>query len=217
MTDYLAHVRQNEDGSFNIHHLEEHLRAVGNLSSEFASAFGAAEWGFLTGLWHDLGKYSSAFQSYIARESGLEKEESHIEGGKGRVNHSSVGALHAVERLGAKGRLLAYLIAGHHAGLPDWHSDEQALSSLSQRLEDKQHLTTISKVAIPPAILHPSVTPTSKPLGGEVGIALWLRLLFSCLVDADFLDTEQFMDAEKAQARGKFVPLMRSSIRWIRT
>lgn len=28
MTDYLAHVRQNEDGSFAIHHLEEHLCGV---------------------------------------------------------------------------------------------------------------------------------------------------------------------------------------------
>lgn len=41
MTDYLAHVRQNENGSFRIHHLEEHLWDVGNLSREFASLFGS--------------------------------------------------------------------------------------------------------------------------------------------------------------------------------
>ena len=64
---YLAHVRQNNDGSFVIHELEEHLRAVASLVSEFASEFGASDWGHLAGLWHDLGKYSSAFQSYIAR------------------------------------------------------------------------------------------------------------------------------------------------------
>ena len=206
MTDYLAHVRRNDDGSFAIHHLEEHLRGVADLAGDFASSFGQAEWGRLAGLWHDLGKYSSAFQSYIARESGFDPE-AHIEGGRGRVNHSSAGALHAVDKLGGKGRLLAYLIAGHHAGLPDWHSDERALSSLSQRLEDRQHLQAISDVAIPTDVLHPSMTPASKPLGGEGGLALWLRMLFSCLADADFRDTERFMDGEKAQNRGGLVAL----------
>jgi CRISPR-associated endonuclease/helicase Cas3 len=58
---FLAHVRRNEDGSFEIHHLEEHLRTVGDLAGEFASTFGHSDWGQLAGLWHDLGKYSSAF------------------------------------------------------------------------------------------------------------------------------------------------------------
>jgi CRISPR-associated endonuclease/helicase Cas3 len=200
---FLAHVRRNEDGSFEIHHLEEHLRTVGDLAGEFASTFGHSDWGQLAGLWHDLGKYSSAFQSYIAHGSGLDLE-AHIECGKGRVNHSSAGALHAVEKLGGKGRLLAYLIAGHHAGLPDWHSDEHALSSLSQRLEDKKHFQAISSVTVPTHVLHPAITPATKPLGGEAGLALWLRMLFSCLVDGDFLDTEKFMDGGEAQSRGTF-------------
>ncbi|OYT18227.1 MAG: CRISPR-associated endonuclease Cas3'', partial [Nitrospira sp. UW-LDO-01] len=202
-TRYLAHVCRNDDGSFAIHDLEEHLCAVGDLAGEYASSFGASEWGRLAGLWHDLGKYSSAFQSYIARESGFDPE-AHIEGGKGRVNHSSAGALHAVEKLGGKGRLLAYLIAGHHAGLPDWHSDEHALASLSQRLEERQHLQSISRLTIPAEVLHPAITHSCKPLGGEAGLALWLRMLFSCLVDGDFLDTEKFMDSEKGRSRGTF-------------
>jgi CRISPR-associated endonuclease/helicase Cas3 len=201
-TTFLAHVRRNEDGSFEIHHLEEHLRGVAQLAGEFASTFGHADWGRLAGLWHDLGKYSPAFQSYIARGSGFDPE-AHIEGGKGRVNHSSAGALHAVKQLGGKGRLLSYLIAGHHAGLPDWHSDEHALASLSQRLEEGQHLQAISNASIPTDVLHPGITPASKPLGGETGLALWLRMLFSCLVDSDFLDTERFMDGEKTLTRGR--------------
>ena len=64
---YLAHVRRNEDGSFEIHQLEEHLRAVADLAGEFASTFGHSDWGRLAGLWHDLWKYSVAFQGYIAR------------------------------------------------------------------------------------------------------------------------------------------------------
>ncbi|ULA58346.1 MAG: CRISPR-associated helicase Cas3 [Nitrospira sp.] len=203
---YLAHVRQNADGSFLIHDLEDHLHAVATLAREYASDFGASDWGQLAGLWHDLGKYSSAFQDYIARESGFEPE-AHIEGGKGRVNHSSAGALYALEKLGAKGRLLAYLIAGHHAGLPDWYADEQAGSSLSKRLEDAQHLQALSGASIPTAILQPGITPAGKPAGGETGLALWLRMLFSCLVDGDFLDTERFMDGGKAQSRGEFSSL----------
>lgn len=203
---FLAHVRQNADGSFLVHDLEEHLRAVAVLAGEYASHFGASDWGQLAGLWHDLGKYSAAFQNYIARGSGFDPE-AHIEGGKGRVNHSSAGALHAIEKLGAKGRLLAYLIAGHHAGLPNWHADEHALSSLSKRLEDKQHLQAISCATIPADVLHPAITTTSKPLDGETGLALWLRMLFSCLVDSDFLDTERFMNGEKALARGRFSSL----------
>lgn len=203
MFRYIAHVRQGEDGAFTIHELEEHLREVGNLAGEFASTFGAADWGRLAGLWHDLGKYSAAFQCYIARGNGFDPE-AHIEGGKGRVNHSSAGALHAVRQLGGKGRILAYLIAGHHAGLPDWHSDEHGLASLSQRLEDEQHLRAISSAHIPTDVLTPVGTLAAKPLGGEAGLALWLRMLFSCLVDGDFLDTERFMDREKGQTRGNF-------------
>lgn len=200
---FLAHVRRNEDGSFEVHDLEAHLRAVGDLAGEFASSFGQADWGRLAGLWHDLGKYSSAFQNYIARGSGYEPE-AHIEGSKGRVNHSSAGALYAVEKLGGKGRLLAYLIAGHHAGLPDWHSDRHALASLSQRLAEGQHLQAISNVSIPTDVLHSVIAPATKPLGGEAGLALWLRMLFSCLIDGDFLDTEKFMDGAQARCRGGF-------------
>lgn len=64
---FLAHVRQDDCGSFVIHDLEEHLLAVADLAGEFASTFGHADWGRLAGLWHDLEKYSSAFRSHIAR------------------------------------------------------------------------------------------------------------------------------------------------------
>ena len=69
----LAHVRRNDDGSCAIHHLEEHLRAVGNLTGEFPSSFGHADWGRLARLSYELGKYSWDFQGYIVRgsESGV--------------------------------------------------------------------------------------------------------------------------------------------------
>lgn len=121
----------------------------------------------------------------------------------GRVSHSTAGALLACERFGSAGRVLAYLIASHHAGLYDWHSDtgslEARLASEASRIELAEALA-----AAPPEILdHGGFAPNLRAIpGGPAGFALWLRMLFSALVDADFLDTEAFMDEGRAAARG---------------
>lgn len=196
---YLAHVRKKDDGSFDIHDLEKHLREVGRSAAIFAETFGGSDWGFLAGLWHDLGKYSVEFQQRIKSVSGYDSE-AHLEGQAGRVDHSTAGAQHAIEQFGLHGRILAYLIAGHHAGLPDWHAGEIGGGALKIRLDDKSHLQRTLSQAIPSEILS-QPKPTSGLLGGSAGFALWVRMLFSCLVDADFLDTEAFMDADKAAQR----------------
>ncbi len=41
--------------------LEDHLKNVAEMARDFAEAFGAGEWGYLAGLWHDLGKCSPSF------------------------------------------------------------------------------------------------------------------------------------------------------------
>lgn len=159
-------------------------------------AFGAASWGRLVGLWHDLGKFSPDFQEYIRQAS-----EAHLESKQGRVNHSSAGALLAIERFGKIGRILAYCIMGHHAGLPDWQSEIAPRASLAWRLEQKELLPTAIEAGIPTAILNQAL-PTEKAKNGTgLSRSLWLRMLFSSLVDADFLDTEAFMDPEKARRR----------------
>ncbi len=196
---YLAHVRQKEDGSFDEHALEEHLREVAKGAAKFAEIFGNSDWGFLAGIWHDLGKYSAEFQQHIKASSGYDVE-AHLEGQSDRVDHSTAGAQRAVDQFGLHGRILAYLIAGHHAGLPDWHTSETAGAALKVRLDDKSHLQRTLSQTIPPEILS-QPKPTSALLGGSVGFALWVRMLFSCLVDADFLDTEAFMDADRAGKR----------------
>ena len=89
---YLAHVKQDLDGEWQKHSLEEHLTKVSKRASEFAQPFGAWEWAGLAGLWHDLGKYSSRFQTYIKSASGYDRTNAHIEGSSARVNHSSAGA-----------------------------------------------------------------------------------------------------------------------------
>jgi len=95
--------------------------------------FGAREWGALAGLWHDLGKYSEDFQRYIRKSSGYEVHL--VDSAPGKVNHASAGALHGMERLSNAALPLAYLIAGHHAGLPDWSpADGAGNAALENRL-----------------------------------------------------------------------------------
>ncbi len=207
MTKPIAHVRQNKEGQFIEHWLEEHLLAVAKLAGDFAKAFESGGWSELAGLWHDIGKYSAEFQGYIKSASGYDPE-AHIEGSKGRVNHSSAGAIHALDQLGMPGRVSAYLIAGHHAGLPDWCKLEGGTGGvLRERLLEREHLEKVRTAPIPDHILNPELTPNLKTLsrmGGSEGFALWVRMLFSCLVDADFLDTEGFMDVGKAGERGNY-------------
>ena len=200
ISTFLAHVRQNNSGQWLPHLLDDHLRGVAALAEGFAAAFDAGDWAKLAGLWHDLGKYRPAFQRYIRGASGY---DAHIEA-PGKVDHSTTGALHAMERMKGLGRILAYLIAGHHAGLPDWQSAEAPASSLAYRLKQTDLLTE-ALAQSPPADILNAPLPTSNP--DRRDHALWIRLLFSCLVDADFLDTEQFMAPEKFGLRGQYPPL----------
>jgi CRISPR-associated endonuclease/helicase Cas3 len=191
----LAHVRQDDSGKWHEHLLDEHLCGVAVMAADFAADFYSNDWANITGIWHDLGKYSTEFQQYIRSVSGY---DAHIEA-PGRVDHSTAGAIHAVRQFGAHGRILAYLIAGHHTGLPDWHSAETGGKALSIRLGAEQNhlLDRIPAQSIPQEILA-QPKPTTKPRGGVEGLHLWLRMLFSCLVDADRLDTETFMDGARS-------------------
>lgn len=202
----LAHVRQLPDGKWVEHFLDEHLLAVAELAANFASTFNSQDWAQLSGLWHDLGKFREKFQQYIKSVSGYDAE-AHIEGAPGRVDHSTAGAIHAIEKLGPQGRILAYMIAGHHAGLPDWNSLESGQSSLLQRVEDgkKKGYLQEALLAAPATSILEQPRPASLPPQGS--LALWIRLLFSCLVDADFLDTEKFMDEGKHGRRANYPSL----------
>jgi CRISPR-associated endonuclease/helicase Cas3 len=191
------------------HILEEHLSAVSQMAGRMASEFGAEEWGRLAGLWHDLGKFSRDFQSYIRSKSG---HEAHlVDAAFGKVNHSSAGALHSEASFGKLGLVLAYLIAGHHADLPDWFSDETGNAALENRLRvgKEQGLLQLALEAAPIEILRQQVpSPSAIKLGKDFsGLHLWIRMLFSCLTDADFLDTEAFMDAAKSGQRGGYPEL----------
>ncbi len=213
MEPFLAHVAARPDGEFRLHDLGDHLESVGELAATFAEPLGSADCARLAGRWHDIGKFQPAFQAYIRRGSGLDPE-AHVEGERvSRVDHSTAGAIHAVEHLSgagprgrAIGRLLAYVIAGHHAGLPDWQQDTGGASSLDVRLQTKRATLEATRSVAAAGPWLKGECPTEAP-PGRSSIALWTRMLFSALVDADFLDTESFMDGDRSAARGNWLGL----------
>lgn len=199
------------------HALDEHLRCVGELAANFMPESGRTL-ARLAGIWHDLGKRRPGFQTYIRQAGG---QEAHIEG---RVpdrdkTHSAAGALWAARCLGERGpegqllaRLLQYVIAGHHAGLDDWEGGELG-GGLAARLasaDAERECTEALARCTEDALLRPDLAglhwralpPLNEHRSGEPGrLALWLRMLFSALVDADFLDTEAYFDRSRAAAR----------------
>jgi CRISPR-associated endonuclease/helicase Cas3 len=182
----VAHIA--EDGREQL--LEEHLNATAELAADFAKEFGSDEWAYLAGLWHDLGKFSEVFQKHIRFQD------------KKGVDHSTYGAKKAVEDFKEPGRLLSYIIAGHHAGLPDWQSETSGKSGLFQRLNN----ANIQPIVAPPEYILAAERPVQKPKPG-IDPSMWIRMLFSCLVDADFLDTEAFMEPKKAKGRSIYPSL----------
>jgi CRISPR-associated endonuclease Cas3-HD len=162
--------------------LEAHLRAVSDLAGRFASMFGAENWGRVAGLLHDIGKYSREFQNQLERD------------GHG-LDHSTAGAKEAAGAYKI-GRLLAYLIAGHHGGLADWTglAERLAKSGLPDYSAYKQEIT------LPPEPGFPRLTALDKKLQG-FSCAFFARMVFSCLVDADRLDSEAAADPGKAALR----------------
>ena len=131
---WLAHVRQDAKGGWVRHELRDHLNGVAKLAGGFADCFGSGPWAELAGRVHDLGKFSQEFQAMIAAKSGYDPE-AHLEGLPGRVDHSTAGGILAMEKLGLPGRVIAYLVAGHHAGLPSWIDEKHPRTSLMRRFE----------------------------------------------------------------------------------
>lgn len=168
--------------------LDAHLKQVAALACVRGEKFGAGKLATLVGLLHDLGKYSQEFQNYIA---GIGESP----------DHASAGAQHVMQ-MGCKGadaycaQLAAFCIAGHHSGLLDRINAGGLSSSLKDRLGKK--LTPVdpawqNEVALDAAGLWPhhfKPHPEKSILSFQTG--LFGRMVFSCLVDADYIDTERF-------------------------
>ncbi len=173
--------------------LEDHLREVASLAEQAAAKFDSGEWGRLAGLWHDVGKYSAAFQNYLKQANGF---EAHLEE-QTRVDHSTAGAQHANQTIPGLGRLLAYVIAGHHAGLADGLKLDERLAKVVDPWDAAPaELLSSPKLSDPPL----SFDAKDRDRAG-FQLAFFTRMLFSALVDADFLATEQFMDQTRSRQR----------------
>lgn len=219
-----AHTRTDaSSGAALAHGLAEHLHGVARRAGEFFHEHGEA-WARLAGQWHDLGKYRPGFQQYIRLVT-----DAHIEGklpAGSDKNHSAAGALHALrtfqESHGRDGeriaRVLAYVIAGHHAGLADWAAGLDARLFGSGAAASEREYTEAQqacKVAAPELLALPAgfdlraacLTMAGGRSRNPLAWSLWIRMLFSALVDADFLDTEAFMDGSRAQQREGHLPL----------
>jgi CRISPR-associated endonuclease/helicase Cas3 len=216
---FFAHSLKDQDKS-SWELLLDHLKEVAQLAAGFAQRFGAEDWGELLGRWHDLGKYQPAFQSYLDHANGFEAHLETLATGKKKVDHSTPGAEHAFQVFQELeqpyvGMLLAYCIAGHHAGLPDW-TDDAGNTGLKERFERirkapadlanvPEEIRTAKKLAPPPLRLE---NDPKKKQRTAFQIAFFCRMLFSCLVDADFLATEGFMDKEKSRKREAKFPAL---------
>jgi len=193
---YYAHTAPQAGSDWQL--LEDHLRGVAERASNFSESFEAPEWGRLAGLWHDIGKYSSAFQDYL--RSATEPDVHLSDQGK-RTDHSTAGAQLAVRAFGGLGHLLAFPIAGHHSGLLDAIAPG---ASLDHRLEkavepwEQNAIPTLLQATLPP--LPPRLSEALATKDG-FSIAFFVRMVFSCLVDADFLDTGAFMDPARESRR----------------
>lgn len=222
--EIIAHVKKDKLGHWETQTLKDHLEGVAKLAGDFAEGFGNRDWGELIGFWHDLGKFGPEWQKHIRKSSGFDPE-AHMETEGGRVNHSAAGAVLAfkkLEKVLPLARVLAYPIAGHHTGLPDWYPECARGESLPERLfrdvlnqeleikdieqieKEPQSEVFLSKPIVKSAPMN--VEKLSRDKTGEQ-LHLWVRMLFSCLVDADYLDTESFMDPQKNLERAGYCSL----------
>ncbi|OOF66379.1 CRISPR-associated helicase/endonuclease Cas3 [Rodentibacter sp. Ppn85] len=180
--------------------LQNHLSQVAEMSANFACFFGSQEIARNTAKLHDLGKYTEAF-------------DRRLRGGPS-VDHATAGAKIAVERWGMAGKLMAFCIAGHHAGLANGGGEGDNRRTLVQRLalafgKDIPELDPVWQQEIPLPEKIPAPPLKTDAHHKWFSYAFFTRMLYSCLVDADFLDTEAFYASveNKAIQRGNYPDL----------
>ena len=167
--------------------LPDHLGNVARLAAERGGRIGLSATAAMAGLLHDFGKYDPAFDRVLQGDRTA------------RVDHSTAGGWlalsHAQPRNRPAAEALAYAVLGHHAGLPDKQDDSAAC--LTQRIAAFERINPVDpQIASGIAV---ELDPVARELAGKCpgpqpgfNLSLAVRMAFSCLVDADFRDTEAF-------------------------
>ncbi|MDO4357354.1 MAG: CRISPR-associated helicase Cas3' [Clostridia bacterium] len=183
---YVTHKR--EDGRFQS--LKDHSEGVASRAADFARAFHAAEHAERIGKLHDIGKYSANGQ-----RRQIDPEHTP------KVDHSTAGAEEAWR---LRDPVAAFAIAGHHAGLPDMGTriapqEGTLLARVQKELEGKDDPSAWrSEIEVDEAGVYPDMAVRKNPYS----TSFYTRMMFSCLVDADFLDTEAFMQSGDGERGG---------------
>ena len=181
--EYIAHLNEGRRQT-----MKDHLCETAELAGRFAERFGKSDWGYACGMLHDIGKYSLAFQDKIKNNSNRQ------------VDHSTAGAKACFEK-GGMYRFMSYCIAGHHSGLPDYGSSSDPGNAPTLQGRKKKHIEDCgaykSEIHIPEIKTLP-FDPQNSP-DPDFSLSVFIRMLYSCLVDADFLDTEYFMKEGRTQ------------------
>ena len=175
---YLAHIAA--DGREQT--VQDHLMGTAQLAAAFARSFGAGEQGELAGLAHDLGKYSADFQR-------------RIRGSSESVDHVTAGVFECMRR----GQpLAAFAVAGHHGGLPDsgGQGDEPDAGTFLGRINRAKKGTLDDYSAWTQELSLPAAAVPDFLKKDKLAGMFFTRMLFSCLVDADYTDTGEFMDGQ---------------------
>lgn len=195
---FFAHSSEDADTQ-QWHTLSDHLIATGELAAQFGAAFGVERAARLAGLLHDLGKYSPAFQR-------------RLQGDTTRVVHSTAGAIEIKKRTkltsdAAIAELIAFAIAGHHAGL----ADRTGQSSLGERLKKPvEPLDPVWEMEITPDAtgLMPAFCWNPDQPKAAFQFGFLGRMIFSCLVDADYRDTETYYATLKGEKPAREWPAL---------
>lgn len=196
--EFLAHISEDKKRK---QFLTEHLEGTAQRAKAFAAAFGYGDWGYAAGKLHDIGKYSDKFQRRIRKSNE-------------RVDHATAGG-QLCGKLRKKLRggctALAYVILGHHAGLPDTGGSADTgdaatfYGRMKKQIED--YAAYQEEVSIPE--LETPVFACAEKEKAGYSYSFFIRMLYSCLVDADFLDTEYFMkNGETERNSGEEIELL---------
>jgi CRISPR-associated helicase Cas3/CRISPR-associated endonuclease Cas3-HD len=178
--------------------LASHLDAVSDIAQKFAEQFNAGSFAYVAGQLHDIGKATEAFQQKL-------------HGKVISVDHKTEGGRQAIAQYGSMwGKLFAYIICGHHGGLPDDISCDGA-AGLQEMLgrTSVSLLTNVPELPDPDAVVPQNMTSSQCKTHQLFYFTMLIRMIFSTLVDADYLDTEAFMEPQNAAMRVSFPPLQR--------